>query len=167
MAQTFVLLGLGANLGDPPAQLAAAVRALERAVRVDAVSSLFRTAPVGFSGQPDFFNLVAAGHTGLAPAALLRAIHEIEAELGRVRSFPNAPRPIDVDLLAYGAEVIRTPELSVPHPGIATRGFVLHPLAEVAPEWRHPELGATARELLDRAGPLERVTRAGSLARLP
>jgi len=90
-------------------------------------------------------------------------MREIEAEMGRVRGFPNGPRVMDIDLLAYGAEVIRTPELVVPHPGIPTRGFVLHPLAEIAPGWRHPELGATAVELLRRAGPLERVERLGPL----
>jgi 2-amino-4-hydroxy-6-hydroxymethyldihydropteridine diphosphokinase len=163
VAEARVFLGLGANLGDPLARLAEAVGALRAAVEVDAVSSVFRTEPVGFRDQPDFFNLVVAGTTRLEPADLLRAAHDVEARLGRVRSFRNAPREIDVDLLAYGDLVIRTAELSVPHPGIAARGFVLHPLAEIAPEWRHPVLGKTARQLLAEALAVERVELVGPL----
>lgn len=158
-----MFLGLGANLGDPVAQLAEAVGALRAVVEVDAVSSVFRTEPVGFRDQPDFFNLVVAGSTPLEPAALLRAAQEVEARLGRVRTFRDAPRTIDVDVLAYGELVIRTPELALPHPGISARGFVLHPLAEIAPDWRHPVLGKTARELLHGAVALERVDRVGPL----
>jgi 2-amino-4-hydroxy-6-hydroxymethyldihydropteridine diphosphokinase len=84
--------------------------------------------------------------------------------MGRERSFANAPRLIDVDLLAYGERVMHSDALTLPHPGIAHRGFVLHPLAEVAPEWVHPTLGLTARELLSAAPSLERVERVGALA---
>jgi len=158
-----VLLGLGANLGDAHAQLAGAVRRLEEVVHVDAVSSVYRTEPVGFRDQPEFLNLVVAARCTLRPEALLDAAQAIEAGLGRVRTFANAPRTIDIDLLAFGDQVIRTDRLTVPHPRMAERGFVLHPLAEVAPEWRHPVLGATARELLQRAVKLERVHRVGAL----
>lgn len=162
-----VVLGLGANLGNPVMQLARAVRCLREVVALDAVSPVYRTEPVGFREQPDFFNLVAVGHTALSPAALLEVMQEIERAMGRVRSFRNAPRPVDVDLLDYAGSVLRTPSLVLPHPGIPTRGFVLHPLAEVAPEWRHPVLGSTARELLLAAPSLERVERWGPLPAFP
>ena len=160
---TEILLGLGANVGDPPAQLAAAVHALREFVADLEASSLYRTEPVGFRAQPDFHNLVVRGRTTLPPEALLERVLEVERSLGRERTFRNAPRVIDIDVLAYGDEVFDTASLILPHPGIPTRGFVLHPLAEVAPEWRHPVLGRTARELLDEASALERVERVGPL----
>lgn len=156
-----MLLGLGANLGEPGAQLAAALRELAGVVRIDAVSSLYRSAPVGYREQPDFYNLVAAGETELSPTALLEAVHDIESRLGRVRSFPNAPRTIDIDLLSYDGVVSAGPELVLPHPRLHERAFVLVPLAEVAPDWVHPKLGRTAAELLADAGSLEPVERVG------
>ena len=158
-----VLLGLGANLGDPRRQLAAAVARLGALVEDVRVSSVYRTEPVGHRDQPEFHNLVVRGWTRMPPGALLREVLAIERALGRERTFANAPRTIDIDLLAYGDVVMETPELTLPHPGIAHRGFVLHPLAEVAPVWVHPLLSRTARELLSAAGPLERVERDGRL----
>lgn len=154
-----VLLGMGANLGDPLAQLARAVRRMSRVMRVDAVSSVYRSEPVGFAQQPDFYNVVVRGWTALEPLALLLTAQGVEAELGRERSFANAPRSIDIDLLACGDVVMRTDALTLPHPRLHLRGFVLHPLAEVAPEWVHPVLGRTAAELLAAATELERVER--------
>lgn len=156
---TDVLLALGANLGDPRRQLARAVRALRGFVAGLRESSVYRTEPVGYADQPDFYNQVVRGTTTLTAEEVLDRILAVERELGRERTFRNAPRVIDIDLLAYGGAVLRTPRLTLPHPGIATRGFVLHPLAEVAPEWVHPVLGRTARELLAAAAPLERVER--------
>jgi 2-amino-4-hydroxy-6-hydroxymethyldihydropteridine diphosphokinase len=164
-AESEVLLGLGANLGDPLDQLARAVELLGVHLRVDRVSSVYRTEPVGHAEQPDFLNLVLVGRTELAPAQLLATAQQVEEVLGRRRSFPNAPRIIDVDLLAYGGRVMRTLALTLPHPRLHLRGFVLHPLAEVAPEWRHPVLGRTARELLSTATALERVEPLGPLPR--
>lgn len=158
-----VLLGLGANLGDPVAQLARAVRRMSAVVRVDAVSSVYRSEPVGFADQPDFYNVVVRGRTGLEPGALLRAAQRVEAELGRERSFADAPRTIDIDLLAYGDLVMRTETLTLPHPRLHLRGFVLHPLAEVAPQWVHPVLHRNADGLLAAAGEVERVERLGPL----
>lgn len=158
-----VLLGLGANVGDPLQQLAAAVDALRGFVSGLQVSSVWRTEPVGYREQPDFYNLVARGRTALAPEELLARILGVERALGRERTFRNAPRFIDVDLLAYGDRILDTPSLTLPHPGIPARGFVLHPLAELAPDWRHPVLGKTARELLESAPALERVERLGPL----
>jgi 2-amino-4-hydroxy-6-hydroxymethyldihydropteridine diphosphokinase len=160
---TAVLLGLGANLGDPLGQLALALELLREHVRVERVSSVYRTEPVGHADQPDFYNLVVAGRTALQPVALLAAAKGIEEGMGRVPDFRNAPRPIDIDLLAHGDRVMRTPALTLPHPRLHLRGFVLHPLAEVAPDWRHPILGRTARELLSDASALERVEPLGPL----
>ncbi len=161
---TEVLLGLGANVGDPLQQLGVAVDALRGFIHDLAISSVFRTEPVGYVEQPDFLNLVVRGRTELDPHELLDRVQGVEREMGRERTFRNAPRVIDIDLLAYGEAVLDTPRLTLPHPGIPTRGFVLHPLAEIAPAWRHPVLGKTARELLDTASRLERVERIGPLA---
>jgi 2-amino-4-hydroxy-6-hydroxymethyldihydropteridine diphosphokinase len=164
-AAHLVLLGLGANLGEPVEQLARAVELLRPHVRIDRVSSLYRTEPVGHADQPDFHNLVVTGTTALEPMQLLHAVQEIEDTLGRRRSFRNAPRTLDIDLLACGDRVMRTLALTLPHPRLHLRGFVLHPLAEVAPEWRHHVLGRTARELLSSATALERVEALGPLPR--
>jgi 2-amino-4-hydroxy-6-hydroxymethyldihydropteridine diphosphokinase len=162
-ASADVLLGLGANVGEPVAQLARAVERLRRIVSVDAISSVYRTEPVGYHDQPDFFNLVVRGRATLPPHDLLDRILGVEREMGRERTFRNAPRLIDIDLLAYGDLILDSPSLVLPHPGIPGRGFVLHPLAEVAPEWVHPALRQTARELLEAAVSLERVQRHGPL----
>ena len=157
------LLGLGANLGDPAAQLAHAVALLRERAGVSAVSSVWRTEPVGFREQPDFYNLVAAGAWEGTADALLDAALGVERELGRVRSFANAPRVIDVDVLDVGGVVVADERLTLPHPRMAERAFVLAPLAELAPEWRHPTTGRTARELLSAVPGGERVERWGPL----
>ena len=149
-----VLLGLGANVGDSLAQLTLANERLARTGSIVAVSSVYRSAPVGYRDQPDFYNVVLTGRTQLSPKELLTGIHEIEHALGRTRPFPNAPRTIDIDILAYGDLVVDAPELTLPHPRMHRRAFVLVPLAEIAPEWIHPVYHQTATELLESAGPL-------------
>jgi 2-amino-4-hydroxy-6-hydroxymethyldihydropteridine diphosphokinase len=124
---------------------------------------VYRSAPVGYLNQPDFLNVVCVGRSVIPASELLRQIREIEVALGRTRSFPNAPRTIDIDILAYGDRVLDTPELIVPHPRLHQRAFVLVPLSEIAPAWRHPVFGKTAAELLSAAGPLERIERGGPL----
>jgi 2-amino-4-hydroxy-6-hydroxymethyldihydropteridine diphosphokinase len=128
------------------------------------VSCLYKSAPVGYTKQPDYFNLVCAARQTLSdPLGLLHAAQDVERALGRMRSFHSAPRTIDIDLLAYGDLVLDTPELILPHPRLHQRAFVLAPLAEIAPEWRHPVFRKTAAELLSAAGPLERIERVGPL----
>ena len=155
-----VVLGMGANLGDREAGLRAALRALPPEVRILGVSSVFRSDPVGFEDQPEFWNLVVRGESTLEPHALLERVHVIEAALGRRRTFPNAPRTIDIDVLLYDDTVLSTPELTVPHPRMLERAFVLRPLVELLPEASHPVTGRPFAEHLaeaEEAGRLERA----------
>ncbi|MBZ8139560.1 2-amino-4-hydroxy-6-hydroxymethyldihydropteridine diphosphokinase [Rubrivivax gelatinosus] len=140
-----VWVGLGANLGDASATLAAAFAALDTLPRTRLLrrSSIWRSAPVDAAG-PDFRNAVAELETGLEPPELLAALHTIEAGHGRERPYRNAPRTLDLDLLFHGAQVIDTPGLVVPHPRAHLRAFVLRPLLELEPGFVHPLLGALA-----------------------
>ena len=146
-------IGLGANLGDAQATLRAALQALVAlpGSRLLAVSSVYRSAPVDAAG-PDFFNAVAALHTRLAPLALLDALQAIERQFGRQRPYPNAPRTLDLDLLLLGDLVLQTPRLTLPHPRLHQRAFVLQPLLELAPGLAAPGLGPLAAHLPATAG---------------
>lgn len=130
------VLGLGANIGEPLVALRAAVEALGRLphTTVTAVSSVYQTAPVGYTDQPEFYNIVLTAETALTPHALLGGCLGIEAALGRVRTFRNAPRVVDIDLLLYEGYTEETEELTVPHPRMQERAFVLVPLAELFPD---------------------------------
>jgi 2-amino-4-hydroxy-6-hydroxymethyldihydropteridine diphosphokinase len=143
-------VGLGANLGDPPGQLAQALAGLDAAeeVEVVAVSRFYLNPPLGPADQPWYVNAVAGVRTRLTAEELLRVLQQIEISLGRVRGERWGPRVLDLDLLLYAGEVIFTPELIVPHPEMHRRAFVLAPLAEIAPEAWHPVLQRSAAELL-------------------
>lgn len=146
-------VGLGSNLDHPADHVRAALEELQRLPETSlaAASSLYRSRPVGYAAQPDFVNAVAALRTALEPLALLRALQAIEARHGRerasARSFPNGPRTLDLDLLLYGDARLDQPGLTVPHPRMHERAFVLKPLLEIAPQAEIPGRGA-ARALL-------------------
>ncbi|HEU4783973.1 MAG TPA: 2-amino-4-hydroxy-6-hydroxymethyldihydropteridine diphosphokinase [Ktedonobacterales bacterium] len=157
-----VYLGLGSNLGDRDANLSAALRGLSAVVTIEHVSSVYDTAPMLYADQPRFHNLVCQALTTLSPDALLQAAKEIERQLGRTSGPRYGPRVIDIDLLLYDSLIVNTPALTIPHPRMAERAFVLAPLAELAPTLTHPALGETIAELLRRA-PESDVERVGPL----
>ena len=157
-----ILIGLGANLpsavGAPRRTLEAALRRLEtKGVRVIARSRWYRTAPVPVSDQPWFVNAVVHVETALDPAALLGLLRQIEQEFGRQRTVLNAARTLDLDIIDFDGRIEDTPDLVLPHPRMQDRAFVLLPLAEIAPDWRHPEAGKTAEALIS-ALPSEQKT---------
>jgi 2-amino-4-hydroxy-6-hydroxymethyldihydropteridine diphosphokinase len=133
---TTAYVGVGSNLNDPRAQVLQAFTELDGLpnTRVVRKSSLYRSAPMGHAAQPDFVNAVAQVETGLPAERLLAELQAVEARHGRERSFPNAPRTLDLDLLLYGAARIASPALTVPHPRMHERAFVLKPLLEIAPQ---------------------------------
>lgn len=144
MSTVRAYVALGANIGEPVQHLRAAVVDLAAlpGTRVVARSSLYRSAPVGLVDQPDFINAVVAVDTALEALPLLRTLLAIEARHGRVRSVPNAPRTLDLDLLLHGEAVVGGAELTLPHPRMHERAFVLLPLLEIAPHVDLPGLGA-------------------------
>jgi len=160
MAKHMVFIGLGSNLNDPQGQVSRALQELDGLpyTRVLARSSLYRSAPVGFLEQPDFINAVAQLETELAPYDLLDVLLTLERDNGRTRDFRNAPRTLDLDMLLYGDLRHHEHGLTLPHPQMHTRAFVLIPLLEIAPGCMIPGVG-TAAEALRQCGDqqLERV----------
>ncbi len=142
-------ISAGSNLGDRRANLEFALNSLARAGVVSKTSSYFETEPVGFGDQPWFLNMAIELETALAPQELLFSCREIEASRGRVRTFPNAPRTLDLDILLYGDAVVYQKDLIIPHPRLPARRFVLVPLAQIAPGVMHPILKKSIRSLLE------------------
>ena len=136
---TEIYLGLGGNLGDPPSTFQQALELVGRFAEVTKVSKLYKSKPYGFVDQPDFYNAAAQLSSNLSPLDLLAQLQEVEKQLGKKVVRENGPRIIDLDLLVYGEEVIDLAELTVPHPGILSRDFVLKPLADLNPILTHPE----------------------------
>jgi 2-amino-4-hydroxy-6-hydroxymethyldihydropteridine diphosphokinase len=156
---TTAYIGLGSNIGDKRETCRKALDLLGRAGRVARVSSFYCTEPVGYPDQEKFLNAVAELETDLSPLALLAACHVIEDELGRRRLFRWGPRTIDLDILLFGDQVVVTAELTIPHPLLSTRRFVLVPLGEIAPQAVHPVLKKTIARLLDELSDSHRVVR--------
>jgi 2-amino-4-hydroxy-6-hydroxymethyldihydropteridine diphosphokinase len=146
---TVAYLSLGSNIGNRREYLHDAIARLSKVGQMVAVSSLYETEPVDFTDQAWFLNCAVAIQTTDTPDALMNAVLQIERKIGRVRTAPKGPRTIDIDVLLYDALIIDTPELTVPHPVMHQRRFVLEPLAEIAPGAVHPILNKTVTELLD------------------
>jgi 2-amino-4-hydroxy-6-hydroxymethyldihydropteridine diphosphokinase len=152
-----VYLSLGSNLGDRAQNLQTAIDALHGSdMQILRISSVYETAAVDYLSQPDFLNCVVEVETSLMPVRLLLRIGKIERELGRKRDIPKGPRTIDIDILLYGRSVVETARLQIPHPRMDARRFVLEPLVELAPDFRHPVHRRTIRELLA-AAPSQRI----------
>ena len=158
-----IYLGLGSNLGDREANLEKALQLLGQMLTVEQLSSVYETRPMGYEEQPLFLNAVCHATTEIGPFQLLSLVKGIEVALGRVPSFPNAPRLIDIDILLYGNLVIEAPQLVIPHPRLEERAFALVPLAEIAPDLIHPVSNRSIQELANRVQERGGVKKSGKL----
>ena len=154
---TTAYLSLGSNIGERQAQLQQALARIGRHGTVASVSSFYETEPVEFTDQAWFLNCAAALETVEDAQELMKSLLQIEQEMGRKRNQKKGPRTIDIDILLFGDQVVNAPNLTVPHPAMTMRRFVLEPLAEIAPDARHPVLRKTIRELLDDLPPGQKV----------
>jgi 2-amino-4-hydroxy-6-hydroxymethyldihydropteridine diphosphokinase len=152
-------IALGANLGDRFATIQAAIDRIRELGTVPTISSFYETDPVGYLDQPSFVNAVLELQTELGPLELLYRLLGIEADLGRVRTFANAPRAIDLDLLLFASVIMESERLTLPHPRMLDRAFVMVPLAEIAPDFVHPATGRSMSDHLDSLRPLTGIER--------
>lgn len=141
-------LSLGSNVGDREGNLRTAIEKLREVGEVLKISSIYETEPVEFTNQPWFLNCAVEFETKQSPRELLAGVLEIEESMGRKRIQPKGPRTIDIDILLFGDDIVNEEKLMIPHPAMHERGFVLEPLAEIAPEVKHPVLKKTVREML-------------------
>jgi 2-amino-4-hydroxy-6-hydroxymethyldihydropteridine diphosphokinase len=155
-----VYLSLGSNLGDRAAHLKGAIKRMDTLGKIMAVSSFYETEPVELTAQPWFLNCAVELDTEKMPKQLLTSIFDIEEEMGRRRVQKKGPRTVDIDILLFGNSIIKATGLTIPHPAMHDRRFVLEPLAEIAPEIRHPIFKRTIRELRDALPPGQEVKRA-------
>jgi 2-amino-4-hydroxy-6-hydroxymethyldihydropteridine diphosphokinase len=155
-----VYLSLGSNLGDRAAHLKGAIKRMDTLGKIMAVSSFYETEPVELTAQPWFLNCAVELDTEKMPKQLLASIFDIEKEMGRRRVQKKGPRTVDIDILLFGNSIIKAKGLTIPHPAMHDRRFVLEPLAEIAPEIRHPIFKRTIRELRDALPPGQEVKRA-------
>jgi 2-amino-4-hydroxy-6-hydroxymethyldihydropteridine diphosphokinase len=163
----FVYLSLGSNVGDRAANLRTALLRLETLGNVAAVSSFYETEPVELVAQPWFLNCAVKLDTEKMPRQLLAGVLDLEREMGRRRTQKKGPRNIDIDILLFGNSVVKASGLTIPHPALHERRFVLEPLVEIAPDARHPVLKRTIRELRDALAPGQAVRKAEPQARIP
>jgi len=154
-----VYLSLGSNMGDPATNLNTAIAGLRALGEVIAVSSFYETEPVELTAQPWFLNCAVKLDTEKMPKQLMSGILDLEKEMGRRRQQNKGPRIIDIDILLFGSSIIETKGLTIPHPAMHQRRFVLKPLAEIAPDVRHPVFKRTVRELRDALPPGQAVRR--------
>ncbi len=161
-----VYLGLGANLGDRLHNLRQALSMLGEKAHVECVSSVYETEPVGYADQPLFLNAVCRATTALRPRQLLKFVKAIEKKLGRTAGFRNAPRPADIDILYYDDEILHVKELTIPHPRLKERAFVLVPLAEIAADIVDPETGVSVRDMKEALGEYKGVSLWGGAEKL-
>ncbi len=145
-----VYLALGTNLGDRLGHLTYAIQALKPAVVPRRASSVYETPPWGVVEQPAFLNMALEAETALSPEELLVYLKQLEAQARRKPTIRNGPRTLDIDILFYGTEIVRLPQLQIPHPHMAGRGFVLKPLADLIPDFIHPVSGETISSMLER-----------------
>lgn len=148
MAHT-IFLCLGTNTGDRTRHLEDAINSLPPSVTMVQLSSVYETKPVGYTEQKEFLNQVLKAATELSPFELLNHAKLIETKMGRTPTFRFGPRPIDVDILFYDDLVMDTPKLTIPHPRLPDRSFALVPMVEIAPDWVHPVIQKTVREMLE------------------